>query len=101
MEKSAPAGLRREKQKDSHTDHWYHCPQIPQPETSLGWGWALRLRLWRSVPGRELGLAMWRQPEGLRSGAPWAREWSATDEGAWKKQGAIVREGKRRRGGAP
>ena len=37
MEKSVAAGLRRSKQKKSYTDHWYHCPQTPQPET-VRWG---------------------------------------------------------------
>ena len=36
-------------------------PRTPQPET-FG-GWVLRLRLQRSVPERELGLAVWRQPK--------------------------------------
>ena len=37
-EKSPEVGLSRAKQKESHTDHWYHHPQTPQPE-------ALRLAL--------------------------------------------------------
>ena len=45
----------------------------------------LRLRLQRPVPGRGLGLAVWRQPEGLGNCVPWAREWSATAEGAQKE----------------
>ena len=32
MEKRAGAGLRRAKQRQSHRDHQYHCPRIPQPE---------------------------------------------------------------------
>ena len=32
----------------------------------LGGSWALRFRLWRSVPGRGLELAVRRQPEGDR-----------------------------------
>ena len=32
-----------------------------------GGGWALRLRFWRSVLGKGLGLAVWREPEGLGS----------------------------------
>ena len=45
----------------------------PQTEM-LGWGLGVRPRLWRSVPGRGLGLAVWRQPEELRSSVPWAGE---------------------------
>ena len=48
---------------------------------SLRWsarGCMLRLRLWRSVPGRQLGFALWRQPEGLGSDVPQAGELSAT-----------------------
>ena len=43
-------------------------------------GQELRLRLWISVPGRRLGLAVWRQPGGLGSGAPWAGQLSTTAE---------------------
>ena len=46
-----------------------------------GRGWALRLRLQRSILGRELGLALWRQTEWLGSGGPWAGEQSAITEG--------------------
>ena len=31
-EKSTAAGLKRAKQKESHTNHQYHCPWTPQPE---------------------------------------------------------------------
>ena len=58
---------------------------------------------------------MWGQPKGLRSTVPWAGEWCAvglgvechgrgnTGEGPGlqEKQGAIVGEGERRRGGLP
>ena len=44
--------------------------QTPQAEM-LGWGWALRPRLQRSVPGSRLGEAMWRQHKGLGSSVPW------------------------------
>ena len=52
MEKTIAAGLRRESRKraaqtiDNHLlghESQRHC----------GGGWALRLRLWRSLPGRE------------------------------------------------
>ena len=52
----------------------------------LGRGWTLRLSLWRSVPGKELGLAVWRQPEGLGSSAPPPGEWSATAEGTQEEK---------------
>ena len=45
----------------------------------LGVGWVLRLRLQKSLAGRGLGLAVWRQPEGL---------------------GSVLRERKRRPGSA-
>lgn len=36
-ERSTAAGRRRATQRESGTDHWYHCPQTPQHET-LGQG---------------------------------------------------------------
>ena len=50
-----------------------------------GGSWVLRLRLWRSVLGRGLGLAVGRQPEGLGSSATWAGEWSTTAKGVWEE----------------
>ena len=47
----------------------------------LGRGWVLRLRLQRSVSRRELGLAVWKQPEGLESSTPRAGEQSTPAEG--------------------
>ena len=91
MEKSTAAGLRRAKQSESHTDRAYHHPQKPYLR-----GCALRLRLWRSAPGRGLGLTVWRQPKGLGSSVPWAGEWSATAEGtqeevwAWRRSKASL-----------
>ena len=82
-EKSAPAGLRREKQRGSHTNHWYHHSLRHSDR-----GWALRLRLQRSVPGKGLGLAVWRQPEGLRSSVPWAGEHSTIAKGAQEEASA-------------
>ena len=41
----------------------------------------LRLRLWRSVLEKRLGLAVWKQPEGLGSDLPRAREQSTTAKG--------------------
>lgn len=66
LEKNTAACLRRAKQRESHADDQYHCP-VKQPET-LGKG--LRLRLWRSVLGRELGFAEWKYTERLRTGVP-------------------------------
>ena len=45
----------------------------------------LRLRLRLSVPGRGLGVAVWRQPEGLGSMAPHAGEQSVIAEGTQEK----------------
>jgi len=44
----------------------------------LGGGWVLRLRLQRSVPGKGVWLAMWGQPERVRSGLPQVGEQCAT-----------------------
>ena len=60
-EKSAAVKLKRAKQKESHTEHRYHCSRTPHS----GRAWVLRLRLQRSVWGRGLGLAVYKQPEGL------------------------------------
>ena len=52
-------------------------------------------------------MAVWRQLEGLGINVARAGEWSTTVEGTkgglglQEKQGAIVREGKRRRSGLP
>lgn len=93
--KRAAAGHRRAKLREPHKS------SVPPPGhhhlTHPGGGWVLRLRLWRSVPCRGLGLTVWREPEGTR-------EPCATAEGAleetWpqEKQGAIVEERERRRG---
>ena len=77
-EKSAVAGLKRAKLRESCIDHLHHHPGHHSLRC-LGRGWMLIL--WRSVLGRGLGLAVWRQPEGLRSGVPWAGEQNATAEG--------------------
>ena len=76
----------------THTDHLYHRPGHHSLRC-LGRGWKLRLRLWRSVPGRGLGLAVWGQPEELRSSElqagerymPRARERNTRAEGTWEK----------------
>ena len=65
----------------------------------------LRLRLWRSVLGRGLVFAVWRQPKGLGTGAPWTGEQSVTAKGALEeslsKGGArtIFGKGEKRSGG--
>ena len=74
------AGQRRAKQSESHTDHLHHCPRHHSLRC-LGRDWALRLRLRRSFLGRGLGLAGWRQPEGLGRCAPWAGKQNATAKG--------------------
>ena len=79
-EKSTAAGQRTAKQSESCTDHPNHQHGYHSLRHS-GRGWVLRPRLQRSVPGRGLRLALWRQTEGLRSSAPWAGEWCATSWG--------------------
>ena len=69
-EKSAAAGLRTEKQNESHTDHLNHWQRHHSLRRSGG-GQALRLRLYRSVPGSGLGLVGWRQPKGLERDVLW------------------------------
>ena len=86
--KSAAATLRTAKQSESHTDHLYHLPGH-HSLTCSGRGWALRLRLQRSVPGRGLGLAVWRQPEGLGSSVPWTREQNAISKGTQEESGPV------------
>ena len=55
-EKSVAAGLRTAKQSERCTDHLNHQPRYHSLRCSDR-GWALRLRLQRSVLGRELGMA--------------------------------------------
>ena len=89
-------------QTDSTTAPGHHSLRFS------GGGWALRLRLQRSVPGRRLWLAVWRQPERLGSGVLWIGERSTTAEKVWEKawahyfweekQGAIAGEDDKGRG---
>lgn len=72
--KNAAAGLRTAKQSESCTDHLNHWPRHHNLRCSGG-GWALRLRLWRSVPRED-----WGQHEGLRSSTPLAKEGNTTAE---------------------
>ena len=112
-EKSTAAGMRSAKQSESCTDHLNHWPGCHILRCSLR-GWALRLRLQRSVLGRGLGLAVWREPKGLRNSALQVGEWYAKG-GEGKPQQREPRrrsrpagearchcwEGKRRRGRLP
>ena len=66
---------------------WHHCPAPPSLRcfsAEAGRGWVLRLGVWRSDPGRRLGLAAWRHPEG-------ARAWYAPVEGVQKEAWAHQR----------
>jgi len=96
--------LRTEEGKAEGESHRSSAPphKIPQMRHAGG-GWALGLRLQRSVAGRGLGLAVWRQPEGLGSGVPYAGEWNARAMRTQveEQQAAIVGQGERRRGGPP
>ena len=56
-EKSASKGLRRANQRENCTDHWYHHPGHHSLRYS-GRVSVLKLRLWRSVMGRGLLLAV-------------------------------------------
>ena len=66
-----------EKQSERHTDHLNHRYRHHSLR-HLGGGWALRFRLWTSVPRKGLGLVVWRQPKELKSSVPQAGEWYAT-----------------------
>ena len=93
-EKSEAACLRRAQQRESHTDDWYHHPLYLSLRYS-GRSLAQRLGLQRSVLGRGLGLAVWRQPEG--AGEQHHREQRRRPRPA--REGTIVGEFKRRRDG--
>lgn len=73
--KSTAVGLRREKQREIHTDNQYHCPEH-QSLRHLGRSWVLRLGLCRLVLGKVPGLAEWRQLQvgEQGSGVPQHRE---------------------------
>lgn len=102
-EKRAAAGLRRAKHSESCTNHLHHHPGHHSLRGS-GRGWELRLRLQRSVQGRGLRLAVWRQSEGLGSGVPQAGEPSTiakgTQEEVWPhRRGKAPLLGRARGGG--
>ena len=88
--KRAVAGLRRAKQSEGQTGYLHHHPGH-HSRKHLGVDWGLRLRLQRSLPGRGIRLAVWRQPEGLGSGVPQAGEQSAIAEGTQDKVWAYRR----------
>ena len=71
--KSPAVGLRTAKHSERGTDCLNHQPGLHNLRCSGG-GLMLRLRIQRSVPGRGLGLVVWRQPKGLRIRAPQAGE---------------------------
>ena len=71
-EKSTEPGLRRKKQSESCIDHMHHWPRHHSLRCSGG-GWVLRLRLWKSVLRKGLGLVV---KESLRV---W--EWCSTAKG--------------------
>ena len=56
----------RAKKSENRTDHLHHHNRHCILRLSFG-VWALKLRFQRSVLGRGLRLAVWRQPEVLRS----------------------------------
>ena len=91
-EKSTAAALRRAKQSQSSTDHLNHWPGHHSLRC-MGRGWALRLRLPRSVPEGGLLLAVWGQPEGLRSSEPLVGERHATGRGGEHHGRGNLREG--------
>ena len=66
-EKTTAIGLRRAKQSERYTD-----PSAEQPRhhslRHSGRDWVLRLRIWRSVPGRGVVQAGQREPVGLGAG---------------------------------
>ena len=94
-EKSTGAKLRRAKQRVRHTDNQYHCLGHHRLRHT-GRGWALRLKLQRSVLGRGLGWAVWRYPEEPWSNVPWAGDeshsWGTVGGGlgSQEKQGTML-----------
>ena len=76
----------------------------------LRWGLGIETQAPEVSSGRELGLAVWGQHEGLRTSLSQMGEWCAMSWGVechcigkldlWEKQGTIVGEGKRRRAGS-
>ena len=84
-EKSAAAALRKAKQSERHADYLHQHPGQHSLIHSGRRGWVLRLRIQRSVPGRGLGLAEWKQPEELGSGVTQDGEKNSTANGNWEE----------------
>ena len=66
-EENAAAGFWQPEWRKDCTDGQGHRPAFPSLRnmiTSVGWGWVLEFRLWRSDPGRKLGLAVQKQTRG-------------------------------------
>ena len=74
MEKSTEAGLRREKQRERAAQTISTTAPRHHSLRYSGGNWVLRSRLQKPVLGRGLGLAEWRQPEGLGSRVPQSRK---------------------------
>ena len=61
----------------------------------LRWGLGTETQVLEVSSGERTRLAVWGQPERLRSSVPWAGEWNAMAEGTQgpqEKQGTIVGE---------
>ena len=58
-EESAATGVQRAKWRDYHTEDWYQSALTSLRRFSAhlaGWGWELRLGLWRSDPRERTGV---------------------------------------------
>ena len=73
-------------EREGGTDQKYHCA-THRSLRQLGGGCVLRLGLLRSVPGRGLGLAVWKEPEGARG---WSTTAKGVQEEAWAHQRSKV-----------
>ena len=76
-EESETTGLWRAKWRKTCTEgqcRHLALPSLRRSAAGAGGGWVLSLGLQRSYPGRGLGLATWRQPEG-------AKVWCTTIKG--------------------
>ena len=75
LEKITTSGLGRAKERQSHAEYWYHLLGHYSLRCSE-WCWALILSLQRSVLGRGLVLAGWKQIEEIGRAVPRARDQS-------------------------
>ena len=103
MVNSTAAKLRMARQRQSCTDYWSYLLGYHRLRHSEA-GWVLRLRLQRSVSGRGLGLAVWKQPEGARKWCAKGWELTATAKGTREEAWACRRSkapllGRTREGG--